>query len=931
MDAKTLKTLSNIINLELNKLTPQEQGQLQGPSQVNSQNQVHGPANNVQYPQLSSEIANGMSNSQQQASSVMGSSQIKQEGQGYYQNNNLSNQPALDNGQVGGPVSQPQFNPGQMMISSMGGGDSGIQGVPNSMFPAAGGGRPSAGGNVEVDSPFDPNRLMASIEAETSQYNPNAFLAKQNYITANQWNFANQNQISQNTHFVNQGTNTAKGQHNNPAIMDTSQLNFNPDIMMTALGIKGQKFTFNPDKINSFSSSGFQPGLYPQSAGGQKIPKNMFNADTVNKMLMAYVVVPTEKTKHQPRKHHQISQDIHKTVYNPDTFNHAAVNEVPSTYLQFISNEGRVTVVPSNTKIRNGNPMKQSVVTPSQMRLLKQQTGDHFRAQLEPPISVMDRTPSFENAFKSVTFNPDRINAAQRQFNPDLLYRSLLLGEDRKVLPRKHMPKLARKAVRAENGTDIVVTNKTGEIRTTTTTDPNDSGQSTTVPSAVTSTQQPNTTVISTTSTTTTTTDGVLFNPNNINTGIAQMMGFNPGSLMMGYNLPQQGQNTDNGNYAYNPNQMGGFQSVMSPMMSVLMGESGGDSNTVSQTASRPNYDQSQGMSVMFNPADVNQAKMSFDINKQMGFNENSGNAMFDPMQVNVLANQNVNKSTNNSFLGSNGMGMMGNNIFTGVFDPNKINQVSMTDMQVSKQKNSSASSPVTNYMAAFLGMGGFGGNDQSSFGGSFNPSEVNNAVFNPNDVNNAQMNFDPSNMLDHNPGYDSEKATQTDFDPTKINDVHMNFQPPFVSTDKNKDNNSSSSNAFSRYNLNFTPGQLSPNGNAMVFNPNEINQATMHFSVLEVFNSTVPQGNTNFLSQLSGKDSNVVMPDFDPVAVNNMQVNFVPNSPLGAYQSSLTTTGPKPQPSSASVPTSTSPPTTTSQTTSTAAPGTISTPVPTR
>ncbi|XP_021341921.1 uncharacterized protein LOC110442573 [Mizuhopecten yessoensis] len=970
MDANSLKTLSQIINLELNKQSPSGQIQGQTQSQTDTQGLIQGQiplkTNIGQRPHIVDGSFTGTSDSQHQHATITGSPKIQQEGQGHSQYNNLSKKPpstGFNSGQtlispqqqsIGSSTNQQsqtvsslgktQLNPGYMSASGIadtnGHRD---QNSPNTMFHNAEvGSRPLAS---EVETSFDPNKLMASIEAETSQYNPNAFLTKQIYITANQWN-ANQNQVPQQTQQTSpvQTDETDVQENNKPSIMGTSQLNFKPDSMMAALGMKGHVFTFDPDKINSYGSSGFQPGMYPPSFGNKEIPKNMFNADTVNKDLMTY----SGQSKQQLNQEEKV---VHHSAYNPDIFNHPAVKTVPSTYLQFMGNEGRVTVNPYD------KPLAKPVPTPSQARL-RQQFRNNFHqdsryannvqqthAQPLSPISGKDNTFSITRTYQAA-FNPDRINAAQRQFDPDSLIKSLFIGEDSQALPDPFETKFLRKSSRNENGTEVVEAN----ISRPHTPSPKskDSQQSTTLSSTITPTDQPETTIGSTVSVNPPRVEGPLFNPDNVNAGIAQMMNFSPGSLMMGYNqVPAAAQTNTFLKAEYNPNQvnqMGKFQSGLSPMMSALTGGIGGTGNTGSQAGSQPSYDMSGSMTAMFNPAEVNKAKMSFDIYKQMGFNENSGNAMFDPMKVNVLATQKSNQSTeatnenNGGFLSTGGMSMMDNSAFTGNFDPNQVNQVSITAMQDNKQQNNSSNTSNMDYMSAFLGMGSLGSTGGSAFGGSFNPSEVNTAAFNPNDVNNVKMNFDPSNMLDRNPGYDLDKATQTNFDPTKINDVHMNFEPPFIPVDKNKNDNSTTTSSFSQYNSEFTPGQLFPNGKAMVFNPTSVNQAKMHFSAVDMLNSkgvdgsNTLQDNTLFSPQLPNKNSNIGMPVFDPVAVNNMQLNFVPNSGMSIYQSSSidTSSGQEHKPSTASMSSLTTPSTITSQTTLTTTPSPSSSPNPT-
>jgi hypothetical protein len=83
--------------------------------------------------------------------------------------------------------------------------------------------------------------------------------------------------------------------------------------------------------------------------------------------------------------------------------------------------------------------------------------------------------------------------------------------------------------------------------------------------------------------------------------------------------------------------------------------------------------------------------------------------------------------------------------------------------------------------------------------------------------VNKERMNFNPSEMLGKNPGYNKDTAESYNFDPNKVNDIHMNFIPPFVQYNKT---NIKSNSTRPR----FIPGLLSGGGaDSSVFNPSEI------------------------------------------------------------------------------------------------------------
>lgn len=213
-----------------------------------------------------------------------------------------------------------------------------------------------------------------------------------------------------------------------------------------------------------------------------------------------------------------------------------------------------------------------------------------------------------------------------------------------------------------------------------------------------------------------------------------------------------------------------------------------------------------------FDPSSVNQAKMSFNTNQQMGMDGSSGsigtnyNSFYDANKVNQNSFMNPlgKAQTNNNNIST---GMFDNSQFLGHFDPNNVNIES-----ISNSGNKSQS-----------------GMEYTGFGRSFNPVEVNKAYFNPNEVNKERMNFNPSEMLEKNPGYNKDTAESYHFDPNKVNDIHMNFIPPFVQYNKT---NTESNNTRPR----FIPGLLSGGGaDSSVFDPSEM-KAGMLFNLLKIF-----------------------------------------------------------------------------------------------
>lgn len=203
--------------------------------------------------------------------------------------------------------------------------------------------------------------------------------------------------------------------------------------------------------------------------------------------------------------------------------------------------------------------------------------------------------------------------------------------------------------------------------------------------------------------------------------------------------------------------------------------------------------------------------------------------------------------------------GMFDNSQFLGSFDPTKAN--------FDKSSN---------------GTGAL-----SSFGGMFNPSEVNRAYFNPDKVNREKMNFNPSNMLHKNPGYNETVAESYEFDPNKVNKVHMFFTPPFLHSNKTSSDNSTQHT--------FVPGLLTGGSDGrdgidpgnlktqILFNP----IALLH---VNISNDQRQMKKNSFGLQGDTKDKNSKM-KFDPRAVNKYKVNFNPyemmKQIMGIYQQS--------------------------------------------
>jgi hypothetical protein len=283
-----------------------------------------------------------------------------------------------------------------------------------------------------------------------------------------------------------------------------------------------------------------------------------------------------------------------------------------------------------------------------------------------------------------------------------------------------------------------------------------------------------------------------------------------------------------------------------------------------------------------FNPSEVNNAKMSFDVNTQLGigggssnFNGQAFSGGYDPVKTNFLAIQNPFSSTNDS-KGSFTAGAVSGfqSAFVGSFNPNTVNQGMMQNLLNSQSKDNSSGSG--NYFG--MSMNGF---DISGYGGNFDPSSVNNAVFNPNEVNKVKMHFDPSAMLERNPGYDTDKALAYKFDPSNINSMQMNFQPPYLQNNKQQGSGNKTVSFKPKLDngANFVPGLLGGGGNNGIpmFNPAAVNNAHMNFAPIGIDNLPTNPANITLGSNTtdSPKDTSTL---FNPNSVNDAKMNFQPD-----------------------------------------------------
>ncbi|CAC5400466.1 unnamed protein product [Mytilus coruscus] len=306
----------------------------------------------------------------------------------------------------------------------------------------------------------------------------------------------------------------------------------------------------------------------------------------------------------------------------------------------------------------------------------------------------------------------------------------------------------------------------------------------------------------------------------------------------------------------YNPNMVNQQAFLMNNIQNT--GSSNVNNNTATQTSNR------FGMAFNFNPSSVNQAKMSFNTNQQMGMDGSSGptstnyNTFYDPNKVNQNSYINpFDKAQTN--MNNMSTGQFDNSQFLGNFDANEVNMGIMGNSRNSTQN----------------GM-------NSGFGGQFNPTEVNKAYFNPNAVNKERMNFNPSEMLESNAGYDKKTAESYTFDPNKVNDIHVNFIPPFLQGNSSEGNSTGSV---------FIPGLLSGGKhNSGVFDPSKM-KAGMLFNPNAMVNrnkNTTENGGTSDKSQTNvmfnpsamiGNMKGLISgASYDPNAVNKVNMHFSPN-----------------------------------------------------
>lgn len=192
------------------------------------------------------------------------------------------------------------------------------------------------------------------------------------------------------------------------------------------------------------------------------------------------------------------------------------------------------------------------------------------------------------------------------------------------------------------------------------------------------------------------------------------------------------------------------------------------------------------------------------------------------------------------SFVGFGGYPSMNGGGYAGTYDPNLVNQHLIQSPFGSQTSNSTGNS-----MDYFLGvsntgqnMGG-GSSYQSAFISAFDPSSVNQAFYDPDKYNTAHMNFDPLEMLSKNPGMDKATLQSATYDPDKTNAEYtqINFSPVGM--------------------IASSLGHNSSVLNTATFDPSSVGQA-----------SFIPSKMGAPYSQLSSNLSSQTQPVFDPVEI---------------------------------------------------------------
>ena len=746
-------------------------------------------------------------------------------------------------------------------------------------------------GALEVK--FNPDQLMNSmLSTGTGQFDPDTFRAEQTYVSTSTWNNAYAGKpTGYSGMFVPDETmsggggqkmpnspNQGNGQQGMQQQVSQNQyhanMNFAPVNMMIPGGAprdsKHIKFDFDPDRINQFAGT-FRPGLIAPLANGQggrtshnghkPIINNPQKDTEVGPSEEKEAQEPEPRTSQAPRQQGMQQPGFHAAQMSPfNQFHMPRMNFMGDFPMQTI---GDVSGQPPKEEDDSKKGFVPGKLYPGYREQRSTNEGSYSSDEVMRAIMA-------NMAFFKKIFHSDVANLQQRE----------------------------ERVKQNRNANITNISNVTTPANTTSTPTTMDSS----------STSRPMTTVYPNNATSTVASSS----NSNYNASISNITtahstssgGSNHGSGNTGQTLlgPQPG--TDSmlptslfgygGPSGYNPNQANqgaGFNPAMSPGMTfsgMTFGQLGPSSSNGSSGGGNPF---AFAMNGNFDPSKVNSAQMSFNMNAQMGIMGNGNGATmngqnfnggYDPIQTNIMAMQNPfsSNSGNGNSTNSHMTSYTGNNnAFIKPFDPDTVNQALMSPQQ-SGNANGTTNGNGGSFTSFYLGMGGSGGMGSSAgFGGSFDPSSVNTAVFNPDQVNNIRMHFDPSEMLERNPGYDKDTANSYNFDPNKVNQMQsQNFAPPFLGANNGgppltKSDNSAKADSFGKPGgaSGFLPGLLTGGGNqAVMFNPNKLNNISIQMN---------PMGNSNQMSGNSNAGNGSAAFPFDPTAVNNMQMSFNPYS----------------------------------------------------
>ncbi|KAK3090893.1 hypothetical protein FSP39_015528 [Pinctada imbricata] len=727
--------------------------------------------------------------------------------------------------------------------------------------------------------------MNSLLSSDASSFNPDKFTASQSYVSTNSWSspyagkptgysgmFLKEDKSKQNSGPTG-GQKPKQELHGMQQQMSQTQynakMNFVPTNMMLPGGApidsSDLKFSFDPDKINQFFGT-FRPGQIAPSVNGPKAESSERNEE--------------KSDKPKDDKENEESHDDKEAKSERKSGAHAQQEQTQSHQSQimpFNTNQGSFAQLDPLPKYFMGN----------------------FGGSNPFYFHNNDEQVSQEPEYESFEFVPGRMVPSRQKRSGKEEGRSKKISAENVMRALMANMKFFEKFFRHDVANQEQVEEKKSQVPVN-----RDSRQNLTIVNSTMTTVQPTTTTAQVTTTlpssTTITVITNVTSTNNTSTKIkvnptkqqsSSSGGFNPDAVNAGQ--AQQG-GAPVSMFAYgnpsgfNPNSANkntGFNPAMSPGMTAtaFSGMQFGQLGPRLANSSSKMDPFGMNMNANFDPSKFNSIHMNFDMNSQLGIMGNpngspSGSQAFsggyDPMKTNLMALQNPftpgSANGNSSKTGMNQYGG-GNNAFMKPFNPNALNEALFGKIE-NGPSNSTNGGSDADFSSFYLGMGG-----GSGFGGSFDPSRVNNAVFNPDEVNKIRIHFDPSEMLERNPGYDKNVASTYNFDPNKVNQMQgQNVVPPFLGQNQGQSTPGSTDNKTKADSFGqpseFHPGMLSGGGNQGIkFDPNKYNNITLQMN---------PMSQTNQIQSLINPANNSL--SFDPTAVNNMQMNYNPYQMIG-------------------------------------------------